>query len=184
VNIFPIKSGCGLSCRCFWLLVPLLLLLSACTAIPEGVQGGNAFEAERYLGKWYEIARLEHPFEHGLEQVSAVYEKRADGGIRVLNRGYNPQTKEWKQAEGKAYFLGSDKIGRLRVSFFGPFYSSYNIIALDTVNYQYAMICGPDLSYLWILARTPQLDATLLQSLRDKAAQWGFPVKELITVRQ
>lgn len=167
------------------LLTLLLLLLQGCaTGIPDGLRAVSEFEAERYLGKWYEIARFEHPFERGLEQVSAEYSKRGDGGIRVLNRGYNPQTKEWKQAEGKAYFIDSETIGRLRVSFFGPFYSSYNIIALDSVNYQYAMVCGPDRSYLWILSRTPQMDSALLQSLRDKAKSWGFAVDQLLAVRQ
>lgn len=165
-------------------LALVLFILQGCTAIPDGLTAVNGFEAERYLGKWYEIARLEHSFERGLEQVSAAYSKRDDGGIRVLNRGYNPQTKEWKQAEGKAYFIDDDSIGRLRVSFFGPFYSSYNIIDLDTEGYRYAMVCGPDRSYLWILSRTPQMDADLQQRLRDKAKNWGFAVDELITVRQ
>ncbi|MGR8934020.1 MAG: lipocalin family protein [Gammaproteobacteria bacterium] len=172
------------STRCKLYFAVWVCLLPGCTSIPDGVTAVSGFEADRYLGKWYEIARLEHSFERGLEQVSAEYSKRDDGGIRVLNRGYNPQTREWKRAEGKAYFIGDPSVGRLRVSFFGPFYSSYNIIDLDADAYQYAVVCGPDRSYLWILSRTPQMDAELQQRLRDKAKSWGFAVDGLISVRQ
>lgn len=164
--------------------VLLMALLQGCTAVPDGLTAVNGFEADRYLGKWYEIARLDHPFERGLEQVSAEYSKRDDGGIRVLNRGYDPRTKTWKQAEGKAYFIGDRGTGRLRVSFFGPFYSSYNVIDLDAEAYRYAMVCGPTRSYLWILSRTPQMDAEQQQRLRDKAKNWGFAIEKMITVRQ
>lgn len=189
-TIFNIAVMCRVpSLASLWLryglcVALLIALMPGCTAIPDGVTAVGGFDADRYLGKWYEIARLEHSFERGLEQVSAEYSKRDDGGIRVLNRGYNPQTKEWKQAEGKAYFIGDPGIGRLRVSFFGPFYSSYNIIDLDKDNYQYALVCGPDRSYLWILSRTPQMDEAVQQRLRGKAKQWGFAVEEMINVRQ
>ncbi len=164
-------------------LIPLLLsLLSGCTGMPDGVEAVEGFELQRYLGKWYEIARLDHSFERGLIAVTAEYSLRADGGVRVLNSGYDPGSDERVTAEGKAYFIDNPKLGRLKVSFFGPFYASYNIIALDHRNYAYAMVTGPDFDYLWILARTPQLDSRVLENLLTRAKLLGFATDELIFV--
>jgi len=143
----------------------------------------SEFEGERYLGKWYEIARLDHSFEKNMSNVSAVYAEDKSGGITVLNRGYNEKTGEWKQIEGRARFIGDETIGSLKVSFFGPFYGGYHIIALDQVNYGYAMVAGPNRSYLWILSRTTSLDAPLFAELKNKAAEWGFDTSEMIVVR-
>ena len=157
------------------------LLITGCTGLPEGVHPVSDFELARYLGKWYEIARLDHSFERGLVQITAEYSMRKDGGVRVVNRGFSPATNSWKEVEGRAYFVASPDIGQLKVSFFGPFYGGYNIIALDR-EYSYAMIAGPDHSYLWILAREPELDVGLLQALIAQAAALGFPVDKLIFV--
>jgi len=155
-------------------------LAGCATGLPEGAVAVDGFELGRYLGKWHEIARLDHKFERGLTQVSAEYSMRPDGGVKVLNRGYNPAKKEWKEAEGRAYFIGDSSVGRLKVSFFGPFYGGYNIIELDKENYSYSLVCGPDRSYLWILARTPALDAAVLEKLKAKAAALGFDTAKLI----
>ena len=158
------------------------LLLSACVGVPEGLALVQGFELERYLGRWYEIARLDHSFERGLEQVTAEYSLREDGGVKVINRGYNPAEDEWDEAEGKAYFVGEPDVGQLKVSFFGPFYGGYNIIALDKENYRYSLVAGPDRSYLWILARDPQLDQAVLDRLVETARQMGFATDQLIWV--
>ena len=131
----------------------------------------TGFELERYLGKWYEIARLDHSFEKNMSNVSAVYAEDKSGGIAVLNRGYNEKTGEWKQIKGRARFIGDESVGSLKVSFFGPFYGGYHVIALDRENYGYAMVAGPNRSYLWILSRTPWLDETILSNLKSKAAE-------------
>ncbi len=159
-------------------------LLSACGGVPEGARPVSGFELQRYLGKWYEIARLDHSFERGLVKVSAEYSLREDGGIRVINRGYDPQSETWDEAEGKAYFVEGPDIGRLKVSFFGPFYGAYNILTLDKQEYQYALVAGPNTSYLWILAREPQLDRQILQTLVGQARALGFAVDDLIYVSQ
>ena len=140
------------------------------------------FQADRYLGVWHEIARLDHSFERGLDKVSATYTLRKDGGIDVLNRGYNPQTGAWKEARGKAYFIGRRDEGRLKVSFFGPFYGAYNIISLDRDHYRYALVCGPNRSYLWILAREKTLEPETLKQLVGMAAKLGFKTEKLIYV--
>lgn len=140
------------------------------------------FDLERYLGTWYEIARLDHKFERGLSNVTATYSLRDDGGVRVVNRGYNEETGKWDEAVGKAYFVESPDKGRLKVSFFGPFYGGYNIIEIDQVEYQYSMVAGPNRSYLWILARTPELEPGLLDRLVGRARELGFSTDELIFV--
>lgn len=162
----------------------LLFAVTACTGIPEGVHVIDNFEMHRYLGTWYEIARLDHPFERGLQRISAEYRLREDGGIDVLNQGQNIETQVWEQAEGVGYFIDRPTLGRLKVSFFGPFYGAYNIIALDKVNYSYAMITGPDRDYLWILSRSKQLPTATLDSLIQQAKRLAFATEDLIYVRQ
>ena len=162
----------------------LFLFLFGCVGIPEKVKPVDDFKLERYLGKWYEIARLDHSFERGLTRVTAHYSMRDDGGVRVLNRGYSEKEKMWKQVEGKAYFVqGIDK-GYLKVSFFGPFYGSYIVFELDHEQYRYSLVCGPDESYLWILARDPEIKNDLKDTLIAKAASLGFDVSGLIFVDQ
>jgi len=157
--------------------------LLGCTGVPKGLDPVSGFDAERYLGKWYEIARLNHSFEKNLSNVTAVYAADKSGDIIVLNRGYNEKTGKWKQIEGRARFIGDKTIGSLKVSFFGPFYGGYHVIALDSENYGYAMVAGPSRSYLWILSRAPSLDETILAHLISMAAEWGFDTSELIAVR-
>jgi len=159
-----------------------LLGLAGCTSVPEGVTPVTGFESDRYLGTWYEIARFDHSFEEGLSRVTATYSKREDGGIRVLNKGYDAATGEWDEAEGKAYFVSDETTGHLQVSFFGPFYASYVIAELDKDNYQYSLVTGPDRSYLWILARQPTLSQDVLDELLSKAKSLGYATDEFIWV--
>ena len=164
-------------------LLGLALLLSACVGIPDGITPVTGFQVERYLGKWYEVARLDHSFERGLEQVTAEYSPRDDGDIRVINRGYNTAKQQWEEAEGRAKFVGAKDVGQLKVSFFGPFYGGYNIVELDP-NYQYVLIAGNDREYLWLLSRTPKLDPAVQQRLVNKAKGLGFASDKLIFVKQ
>ena len=163
-------------------LVLALGLLSACTSVPENITPVTGFEKERYLGKWYEIARLDHSFERGLARVTAQYSLKSDGGISVLNKGYNIAEQRLKEADGKAYFVTDEQIGHLKVSFFGPFYASYVIAELDE-EYQYALVTGPDTDYLWILARTPDLAKATVNRLVQKAQNAGFATDGLIFVK-
>jgi apolipoprotein D and lipocalin family protein len=163
-------------------LVLLTLLLTGCTGIPEGVEPVKNFELDRYLGKWYEIARLDHSFERGLSRVTAEYTMRSDGGVKVVNRGYSLEKEAWKEAEGKAYFVNDTNIGHLKVSFFGPFYGAYVIFELDQEKYQYSLVSGPDKSYLWILARSPIIEQEIKDKLTAKAAALGFDTSKLIYV--
>lgn len=183
VRVLVTKDGQVFKAKKFSaLLIPAALLVAACTGLPKGTTAVSGFELDRYLGTWYEIARLDHGFERGLTNVSANYSLRDDGGVRVVNRGYNAAKGEWNEAIGKAYFVDTPDIGRLKVSFFGPFYGGYNILELDSENYEYALVAGPDRSYLWILARSPDLSEAVVQSLVAKAKDLGFAVDELIYV--
>jgi apolipoprotein D and lipocalin family protein len=165
-------------------IVLLSLFFSGCTAIPDGLVPVTGFEAKKYLGKWYEIARLDHRFEKNMSNVSAVYTETDDGYISVLNRGYDETKKKWKQISGKARFISDGNTGSLKVSFFGPFYGGYHIIALDKDDYHYAMVAGPKRSYLWILARSRSMDEKILADLVSQAAKWGFETDKLIYVKQ
>lgn len=164
------------------LLAVLGVGLSGCLGIPEGVKPVQDFEIERYLGTWYEIARLDHSFERGLSNVTAEYSLRDDGGVRVINRGFKTSANKWDEAEGKAYFVGDKTQGKLKVSFFGPFYGAYNVIALDEQAYQWSLVVGPDTGYLWILSRTPVLEQTIIEQLISKAKSYGFDTDKLIFV--
>ena len=170
--------------RLFLLIALLALLLAGCTGVPEGVQPVRGFDAERYLGTWHEIARLDHSFERGLVQVTATYAKREDGGgIDVLNRGYDPVKGAWKEAEGRAYFIAEPDLASLKVSFFGPFYAGYHVIALDP-DYRWALVSGYNRDYFWILSRTPALDEPTRNELVALAAAAGIAVDRLIWVAQ
>jgi apolipoprotein D and lipocalin family protein len=163
------------------LLLPMILL--GCVSPPEGIKPIVGFDINRYLGTWYEIARLDHSFERGLESVTAHYSLREDGGIKIVNKGFDPKTREWKEAVGKAYFAVDSNTGSLRVSFFGPFYGGYHVLALDKVHYSYALVCGSSRSYLWILARKPVLGESKKAALIKEARSLGFETERLIHVK-
>ncbi|BDA61283.1 MULTISPECIES: lipocalin family protein [Shewanella] len=166
------------------LLMISALVLTGCLGMPNYVEPVKDFKLDRYLGKWYEIARLDHSFERGLTQVSAEYSLKPDGGVKVINRGYSAAKQEWKEAEGKAYFVNGENEAYLKVSFFGPFYGSYVVFGLDQQNYQYAFISGPDTDYLWLLARTPTVSPEVIKQFVDMASARGFDTDSLIYVEQ
>lgn len=163
------------------LFMVLLIFIGGCTGLPEGIEPVAAFDQQRYLGTWYEIARLDHGFERGLANVTANYQLREDGGILVTNRGYNVDDKAWQEAAGYAESVGDPKIGHLKVSFFRPFYSSYVIFYLDS-RYQYAFISGFNRDYLWLLSRRATVPAKVKQQFLKMATAQGFAVDELIWV--
>ena len=165
--------------RSLWALV--CCLLSGCLAVPDGIEPIDSFELNRYLGKWYEIARLDHSFERGLEAITAEYSLRDDGGIRVINSGRDIDTQANQVAEGRAYFVDEPYLGHLKVSFFGPFFGSYVIFELDE-EYQVAFIAGNTTNYLWLLARTPEVSQELIDEFITRANQLGFDTSQLIFV--
>ncbi|WP_426112747.1 lipocalin family protein [Massilia sp. PWRC2] len=165
------------------LVVAVLAASSGCVSKPDNITPVKPFDSKLYLGKWYEIARLDQRFERGLSRVTAEYSMRPDGGIKVLNRGYESEKNVYKESEGKAYFVGATDTAYLKVSFFGPFYGSYIVFDLDPA-YRTSMVGGPDTSYLWILSRTPTLDAATTTRLVEKAKSLGYATDKLIYVDQ
>ena len=162
----------------------MLMLAAGCgtNRPPRGIQPVAGFDLQAYLGTWYEIARLDHVFERGLEQVRAEYALNSDGSVRVLNSGYDPARKRWRSAEGRARFAGTPDVGSLAVSFFGPFYAGYHVFALDPR--EYALVTSGSRNYLWILARSKTLRPERTAALLAQAAAAGFDTNALIWVRQ
>ena len=172
--------------RVLFIALACAATLTACmsTEAPEGVEPVRDFDADRYLGRWYEIARLDHRFERGLSHVTAEYQRAPnDEGITVVNRGWDTDKNEWDEAVGTARFHGAEDVGHLEVSFFGPFYGGYVIVALDE-DYQWSLVSGPNRDYLWILSRTPTLSQPIIDELVNRAEALDFPVDELIMVAQ
>ena len=164
------------------LLIISSLLLSGCLGMPESIKPVDGFNLNNYLGKWYEIARLDHSFERGLSQVTANYSIKDDGGVRVINKGFSIKNNEWQEAEGKAYFVDTTTEGYLKVSFFGPFYGSYVVFELEHKNYQYAFISGPNTDYLWLLSRTTSVEPEVMQKFLKMSKERGFNIEDLIYV--
>lgn len=158
-----------------------LLTLTACSTprTPEGIQPVTGFDVDRYAGHWHEVARIEHSFERGLTQTSATYSRNADDTLKVVNRGYDPVRKVWKEAEGTARFAGDPTRAALKVSFFGPFYGGYNVVALDE-NYQWAMVVGSSKDYLWVLSRSPTLPGHVREHLTERAQAMGVDVNKIL----
>ena len=167
----------------------ILLFLTACCAflfscasIPTKAKPVGNFDINKYLGTWYEIARFDFRFEKNLDNVSAQYSLNENGEVIVLNSGYNFKEGVWKKADGLAKFRKEKDIAALKVSFFGPFYSGYNVVALDD-NYQYALVAGKNLNYLWILSREKNIPEDVKSEFLEIANEIGFDTSKLIWVK-
>ena len=158
-----------------------LLVLSSCATIPQGAIAVQPFDQEKYLGKWYEVARMDFKFEKDLNNTTATYSLNENGTVKVENRGYNYVTEEWKESTGKAKFVGESTVANLKVSFFGPFYAGYNVIAIDP-DYQHALVVGKNTDFMWILSRETTIPGDVKENYIAKAKELGFKTEELIWV--
>lgn len=152
-------------------------------SVPQGLEPVSGFDVKRYTGTWYELARIEHRFEKGLSQVSAQYSLNEDGTVTVINRGYDPAKQEWRQAQGRARFLGDPGVAALKVSFFGPFYGGYNVVSLDD-EYQTALVIGDSLDYFWLLSRSKTIPEQQFRRLLEKARSLGVDLSRVQVVAQ
>ncbi|WP_267405175.1 MULTISPECIES: lipocalin family protein [unclassified Chryseobacterium] len=160
-----------------------LLIFNSCSVgIPKGATAIQNFNAEKYLGKWYEIARFDYKFEKNMDNVTATYSKNEKGTIRVDNKGYDYIKKEWKESIGEAKFVNKETEARLKVSFFKPIWAGYNVIDIDE-NYQYALVVGNSTKYIWILSRTKEIPESIKQRFLEKAKNIGYNVDDLIWVK-
>jgi apolipoprotein D and lipocalin family protein len=165
-------------------LVGVGIFLNSCSrqTIPEKAKAVQNFEKEKYLGKWYEIARLDFKFEKGLNNTSAEYSLKENGTIKVDNKGYDVKNDKWKQSIGKAKFVGEENVAMLKVSFFGPFYGGYNVVAIDK-EYKYALVAGGSLNYLWILSREKSIPLEVTSDYLKIAEDIGYKTADLIWVQ-
>lgn len=159
----------------------LTLGLTSCKTIPKGVTAVKPFDKDKYLGKWYEIARLDYRFEKNMNNVTAEYSINKDGSIKVLNKGYNYEKRKEEEAVGKAKFVGASDEAKLKVSFWGPFYAGYNVIAIDP-DYKYALVAGKNLKYLWLLSRKTTMPENIKEAYLQKAESLGYDISKLIWV--
>jgi len=164
-------------------ILAVMLLAGCATTVPPNITVVKPFDVNQYLGVWYEIARLDHSFERNMDQVTATYALNADQTLAVLNRGFDTQKQQWRQANGTAKFIGPRDQGALKVSFFWPFYGGYFIVALDP-DYQWSMVVGPDLKYFWLLSRQKTLAQDVTSRLLKQAQEMGVDLNQLIWVKQ
>lgn len=153
----------------------------SCSTIPRGARAVSPFDKDKYLGKWYEIARKDFKYERHLDNTTAEYALNDNGTIRVDNQGYDTKKKKWRQAIGKAKFVNDENTAKLKVSFFGPFYSGYNVIAIDDA-YRYALVAGKNTKYLWILSRTTELPAPVKDQYLSLAQEIEYDTSDLVWV--
>lgn len=141
------------------------------------------FKADRYLGKWYEVGRVENRFERGMIKTTAEYSLNNDGTIKVVNGGFDPAQNKYRDVTGKAKFTRGRDEAALKVSFFGPFYGAYNVVALDD-NYQWAIVSGSSKKYFWVLSRKPNLTASLKAKAIAVAKDLGIDPQNIKWVPQ
>ncbi|MBF4492031.1 lipocalin family protein [Flavobacterium sp. MR2016-29] len=170
--IAPILLGAGIA----------FVLYSCGSTIPKKAAAVKKFDKAKYLGKWFEIARLDYKWEKNLDNVTAEYSLNDNGTIKVDNKGYNVKKDKWEESIGKAKFVKKDDVGMLKVSFFGPFYSGYNVIAIDP-DYKYALVAGENLKYMWILSREVTIPESVKADYLIKAQEIGYNVTDLVWVK-
>ncbi|MRI63455.1 hypothetical protein EDM00_05555 [Ornithobacterium rhinotracheale] len=161
----------------------LLFNLVGCVSIPKGVQAVKGFEKEKYLGKWYEIARFDFKFEKNMKNVTAEYSQNADGSIKVVNRGFNTKKNKWDEAVGKAKFVNEPTEARLKVSFFGPFYAGYNVVMMEP-DYENVLVMGNNTDYIWFLSRNKKMPEDVKQKFMQKAKDAGYDLSRLVWTEQ
>lgn len=158
-----------------------MITIFSCRTIPKGAEAVKNFDKSKYLGKWYEIARLDFKFEKDLNNTTALYSLNINKTIRVENNGFNYKKEQWKKAIGKAKFVDNEDVAKLKVSFWGPFYSGYNVVAIDS-EYNYALVMGKNLKYLWILSRNKSIPDDIKNNYLKIAQQIGYDTDKLIWV--
>ena len=169
----------------FSLCAALFAGCSADRAFIEGLPRIASFDAQKYMGVWYEVARFQHSFEKDVQKASATYTLRPDGTVDVVNAGVRiSDPAKRSEARAVAHIVEGDRLGYLRVSFFRPFYGDYRIIALDEKNYQYALVTSSSKDYLWILSRTKKMDPAVYNRLVEIAKNAGLDTSKLFAVPQ
>ncbi len=163
--------------------IALSTVFVSCHTIPKGATAVRPFSQEKYLGTWYEIARLDYKYERHLDHVTAEYGLKPNGLISVTNKGYNVKKHTWEESRGKAKPVADPQEAKLKVSFFGPFYAGYNVIALDD-DYRYALVAGKNTDYLWLLSRGKTMPEDVKAAFLKQAKAIGYDTDKLVWVKQ
>lgn len=156
-----------------------LAILKSRASIPKGAQAVKPFDVNKYLGNWYEIARLDFHFEKDITNATAEYSLNEDNTIKVVNRGYDLKQEKWDESTGKAKFAESPDEAKLKVSFFGPIWSGYNVLAIDP-QYKYALVAGRNLNYMWLLSREKTMPEKIRKEYLKKAYELGYDISKLV----
>ena len=165
----------------YFFLFPFSFFLIGCGGDYPPMRTVDEIDLERYLGKWYEIARLPNSFQKGCVCTTAEYELIDENTIRVYNScRQDSASGDFDDAEGTAWVVPNSGNAKLKVSFFWPFKGDYWIIDLDKENYNYALVGTPSRKYLWILARQPRLKEEIYEKLLRVAEDEGFDISKLI----
>lgn len=160
-------------------LIILMLFVSSCVEVPDGITPVKNFKVKRFMGTWYEIARLDHPFERGMKSVTANYSIDREGEITIQNSGYMAKQSKWRYSEAKASLVDKKNVGFLKVSYIWPFYDAYVVFKLEP-DYDYVFVCGKDRSFLWLLSRTQYIDRDIIDEFEEEAKKLGFDTSALI----
>jgi apolipoprotein D and lipocalin family protein len=176
IMLFAVMVGIGIT-ACY--------TLNACKSVqvPPGLKVVTPFNIDKYIGTWYEIARFDFKHEKNLKNVTATYSKNDDGSVKVVNKGYDYIKQKEKVANGKAKFVGAANEGALKVSFFGPFYSGYNVVMMDPA-YENVLIFGESTDYIWILSRHKTIPASTKEKMLAKAKEHGYDLNRLVWTAQ
>jgi len=165
-----------------------VLALFGCASTPRGhgpLRLVENLDVQRYLGRWYEIARFTKGFEKNIVGATAEYSLREDGRIRVVNSGFrNTLDGPYTEAKGVAWAPDPRRPAALKVSFFWPFAGDYLVFGLDQESYSWAIVGSDSRSYLWFLARTPQISDELFQKMEQIARDQGYDLSKLDKVPQ
>ena len=148
-------------------------------SVPNHIKVVTPFDIKKFDGTWYEIARFDFKHEKDLSNVTANYTLKENGGVQVLNKGYNYVKNKWEEAKGKAKFTTSNKDGSLQVSFFGPFYAGYHVVMMEP-DYETALIFGDTTDNIWILSRTKTISEATKQKYLTHAKKAGYDLNRMV----
>jgi apolipoprotein D and lipocalin family protein len=169
--------------RAIFIIAASLLFLVSCIEEKQylpPIKQVSKVDINRYLGLWYEIARIDHSFQKDCVASTAEYSLRSDGYIRVVNKCRKKDIQgDLAVAEGKAWVVDKDTNAWLKVQFFWPFSGDYVIIDLDEKEYQYAVVGHPSRDYLWILSRTPQMKDDIYQGIMSRIVAQGYNAEKI-----
>ena len=160
-----------------------VIFVSSCVEVPEGITPVSGFKLDKYMGKWYEIARLDHRYERHFNRVSVEYSLNNNGDVLIKKKGYMPMHTEWREKEGKATLAGDTDQGFLKVSYIFALWEPYVIFKLDP-DYEWAYVCGKDRTSLWLLARTPEVNSEIREDFIEEASRLNFDTSQLNFVHQ